>query len=67
MLTTRDTRPEHFNAAYPFTSLPKHRMGFKIGGWSKALIDGAAAFAGLALLVPSMLVLFAPFVAATMN
>ena len=42
-------------------------MGFRIGGWSKALIDGAAAFAGLALLVPSMLVLFAPFVAATMN
>lgn len=36
-------------------------------GWSKALMDDAAAFAGLALLVPSLLVLFAPFVTATMN
>lgn len=67
MLTTYGTRREHFNAAYPFTSHPRQPMGFKIGGWSKALIDGAAAFAGLALLVPSMLVLFAPFFAATMN
>ena len=67
MLTNHVTRPEHFNAAYPFIRHPSQRMSFKMVGWSKALIDGAAAFAGLALLVPSVLVLFAPFVAATMN
>ena len=67
MLTTYGTRPEHFDTAFPFTTRPRQRMAFRMDGWSKALIGGAAAFAGLALLVPSMLVLLSPFIAATMN
>ena len=67
MLTTYGTRPEHFDTAYPFATRPKQRMTLEMDGWSKALIDGAAAFAGLALLVPSMLVLLSPFIAATMD
>ena len=67
MLATYGTRPEHFDTAYPFTTGPKQRITLKMDGWSKALIDGAAAFAGLALLVPSMLVLLSPFIAATMD
>ncbi len=67
MLTTYGTRPEHFDASYPFTKLPKQKVGFKLGRWSKALMDGVAVFTGLALLVPSALVLFSPFIAAAMN
>ncbi len=67
MLITYGTRPEHFDAAFPFTTRPRQRIASKMDGWSKALIGGAAAFAGQALLVPSMLVLLSPFTAATMN
>ena len=67
MLTTYSTRPEHFDTAFPFTTHPRQRITFKMDGWSKALIGGAAAFAGLTLLVPSMLVLLSPLIAATMN
>ena len=67
MLTTYGTRPEHFDAAFPCTTRPRQRIAFKMDGWSKAPIGGAAAFAGLILLVPSMLVLLSPFIAAAMN
>ena len=67
MSTTYSTRPEHFDTAFPFTTRPRQRIAFKMDGWSKALIGGAAAFAGLTLLVPSMLVLLSPLIAATMN
>ena len=67
MLTTYGTRPEHFDTAYPFTPTPRHRVGFKMGRWSEALLDSVAVFTGLALLVPSVLVLFSPFIVATIH
>ena len=67
MLTSYGTRPEHFDKAYPFSSTPRHSAGFKLGRWSEVMIGGVAVFTGLALLVPSMLVLFSPLIVATVN
>ena len=67
MLTTYGTRLEHFNADYPFTKSAKQRVGFKLDGWSKALIDGLAYFIGLVLLAPCLLVLLSPLIASVME
>ena len=67
MMTTYGTRPEHFNTAYPYTRTPRHRAGFKMARWSEALLDSVAVFTGLALLVPSALVLFSPLIVATIH
>ena len=67
MLTTYGTRPDHFDRAYPFTRTPRQRVGFKLGRWSEALLDSVAVFTGLALLVPSALVLFSPLIVAAIH
>lgn len=67
MLTSYGTRPEHFDTAYPFTSKSTYRAGFRMGGWTKTLIDGVALFTGIALVVPSLLVLLSPLIASAMN
>ena len=67
MLTTYGTRPEHFDVAYPFASQHTRGVGFKMGRWTERLADGAAIFVGLALVLPCLLVLFFPLIAALMN
>ena len=67
MLTTYGTRLEHFDADYPFTAPAKRRVGFKLDGWSKALIDGLAFLIGFLLLAPCLLVLFSPLIAAVIR
>ncbi len=67
MLTTYGTRPEHFDTAYPFTTRDSYRVGFKMNGLAKRVADGAAILAGAALMVPCLLVLFSPLIAAAMN
>lgn len=67
MLTTYGTHLEHFNADLPYTKPAKQRVGFKLSGWSKALVDGLAYFIGLLLLAPVLLVLFSPLIAYLME
>lgn len=67
MLTTYGTRLEHFNADHPFDSQRKQRVGFKLDGWSKALIDGLAFLIGFLLLAPCLLVLFSPLIASVIR
>ena len=67
MLTTYGTRLEHFNADYPCASQTKQRVGFKLDGWSKALIDGLAFLIGFLLLAPCLLVLFSPLIASVIR
>lgn len=67
MLTTYGTRLEHFNADHPFASQTKQPVGFKLNGWSKALIDGLAYFIGFLLLAPCLLVLFSPLIASVIK
>ena len=64
MLTTYGTRPEHFDTAYPFTTRDSYRVGFKLDGWAKRMADGVAILTGAALMVPCLLVLFSPLIAA---
>ncbi len=67
MLTSYGTRPEHFDVAYPFATSANYRVGFKMGRWTERLADGAAVLVGIALVIPCLLVLFSPLIAALMN
>ncbi len=67
MLTTYGTCSEHFDHAYPFTTRNSYRVGFKMSGLAKRIADGAAILAGAALMVPCLLVLFSPLIAAAMH
>ena len=67
MLTTYGTRREHFDAVYPLPESTNHRVGFKMGRVTKTLADSLAVLVGLALVLPCLLVLFSPLIAAVMN
>ena len=67
MLTTYGTRPEHFDSAYPFATRNSYRVGFKMNGWSKRIVDGMALLTGAALITPCLMVLFSPLIASAMN
>lgn len=67
MFTYGGARHEHFDAASHFDSRAGKRVGFKIDRLVKTLLDAAAVLVGLALVIPCLLVLFSPLIAAVMD